>query len=116
MSGIINFNAQIAPMEHVEKVVRQEQEHSQVKQEALMQSAAERLSKDNEQVQKTAESRKDRKVGRKHQDDENSRRKWHSSTKEGTDAGLEGQADDQTLEAGAQQGGLWSGNIVNTKV
>ena len=114
MSSIVNFNAQIAPMEHVEKIVRQEQEHSQVKQEALMQNAATLLSKDNEQVQKTADIRKDRKVGSKNRDDENSRRKWKSSSQKAADE-ADGPDDDENSDAGAQTG-LWSGNIVNIKV
>lgn len=109
MSGIVNFNAQVAPLEHVEKIVRQEQEHGAIKQQALMQKAAERLSKDNEQVQKSAKSRKDRKVGKRNHDDENARNRWAGNADDAPEA------EDESLEAGACSG-IWSGNIVNLKV
>lgn len=113
MSGIINFNAQVAPMEHVEKVVRQEQEHGQVKQEALMQSASQRLSRDNEQVQKTQAATKGRRVDRRSEEDENARKKGGGEARK--DRALAGQADDESLAESAQTD-VWSGNIVNLKV
>lgn len=113
MSGMINFNAQIAPMEHVEKVVRQEQEHGLVKQEALLQSAAQRLSRDNEQVQKTVKSRKDRRVESRTDEDEEARKKGRNfaGKKPGQDSGPDGE--DLAEQA---KTGVWSGNIVNLKV
>lgn len=113
MSGIINFNAQLAPMEHVEKVVRQEQDHGKTKQEALMQRAAEGLSRDNEQVQKAEATKKGRRVDRRNADDENARKKGSSFA--GRDKGLDGQADDAALTESSQTG-VWSGNIINVKV
>lgn len=113
MSGIINFNAQIAPMEHVEKVVRAEQEHSQVKQEALLQKASEHLSKDDRQVQKGADSKKGRRVDQRSQNEEESRR--NGAAFAGKDRGAEGQASDEALTESAQTD-IWSGNIVNLKV
>lgn len=113
MSGIINFNAQIAPMEHVEKLVRQEQEHGQTKQAALMQKASQGLSRDNEQVQKTEKTRKDRRVERRNEEDEDARKKGATFAKK--DRGAEGQADDESLAESAKTD-VWSGNIVNLKV
>lgn len=113
MSGIVNFNAQLAPMEHVEKVARQEQDHGKVKQEALMQSAAQSLSRDNEQVQKTEASNKGRRVNRRTAEDENARKRGQAFA--GRDRGLAGQADDEALAESAQTG-IWSGNIINVKV
>ena len=112
MSGIVNFNAQVAPMEHVEKVVRQEQEHGQIKQEALMHSAAQTLGRDNEQVQKTAATKKDRRVERRTSSNKNG---GQGADFSGKDRGAEGQADDESLAESAQTG-IWSGNIVNLKV
>lgn len=113
MSGIINFNAQLAPMEHVEKVVRQEQDHGKVKQEALMQSAAEHLSRDNEQIKKTEATKKGRRVDRRNADDENARKRHPDFAQR--DGGFDGQADDAALTESAQTG-VWSGNIINVKV
>jgi hypothetical protein len=113
MSGMINFNAQLAPMEHIEKVVRQEQEHGQVQQEALMRSAARRLSRDNEQVQETDASKKGRRVDKRGPEDEDARKKGGAFAQR--DGGLDGQADDEVLFESAQTG-RWSGNIINVKV
>lgn len=113
MSGIVNFNAQIASLEHVEKVVRQEQEHGLIKGEALLQSATRLLSRDNEAVQKTEASPNGRKVERRKADDEGGRKKGSGFAKK--DGGPDGQADDEALLESAQTG-VWSGNIVNIKV
>lgn len=117
MSGIVNFNAQIASLEHVEKVVRQEQEHALVKGEALMQSATRLLSRDNEAVQKTEGSPNGRKVERRRADDEGGRKKGSGFAKKdgGPDGQPDVQADDEALLESAQTG-VWSGNIVNIKV
>lgn len=113
MSGIINFNAQIAPMEHVEKLVRKEQEHGQVKQDALMQKAGEHLSQEGQLVQKTSESKKGRRVDRRKHGREEGKKDASSFTRK--DCGFDGQADDESLAESAQTG-VWSGNIVNIKV
>lgn len=112
MSNMVNFNAQVAPMEHVEKMVRHEQEHDQIRQETLMQSASQLLSRDNEAVQKTAAAKKGRRVQRRNEDDDNGRK---GSGFAGKDRGRGGQTDGESLADGSQAG-VWSGNIVNLKV
>ena len=65
MAEIVNFNAQLAPLEHVEKIVRQEQEHGQTARLASLMEAPSRLSKDNEQVRETTPQQR-RKVDERH--------------------------------------------------
>lgn len=111
MSGLINFNAQVAPMEHVEKVVRQEQQYSQVKLQSGMQEAGRMLSKDNEQVQETAESQKGQRVERrKHGKEQNaSPERQPANKKSEPDSGQEQDIPEISPD-------VWSGNILNLKV
>lgn len=109
MSGLINFNAQIAPMEHVEKVVRQEQQYSQVKLQAVVQQAGKIFSKDNEQVQETAESQKGQRVTRRKHGKEQQAAPEHRQAKTKTEPEQEQGIPDMAPD-------VWSGNILNLKV
>ena len=119
MSGIVNFNAQVAPMEHVEKVVRQEQEHGQIKQQAMLQRAGQSLSEDSKEVQRTSDSGKGDRVKRRTSGDgAEGGAAFYSgefAKKQNADSGLaeqESAAQDNAEASGA----VWSGNIVNIKV
>ncbi len=113
MSDMINFNAQIAPMEHVEKVVRHGQEHSQVTQQALLQKASQTLSKDNEQVQRGAAGKHGKKVERHKGDDHDDASAYRSPKKRAGKNPQEEQPDGEIPDFSPD---VWSGNIVNVKV
>lgn len=113
MSGIINFNAQIAPLEHVEKLVRQEQEHGQTKQAAVMQNAAESLHQDNKQVQESAKSANSRKVKARGEKEAPEQQSGNDSEQQGESQSGQAEPKDSGASAPAD---LWSGNIVNLKV
>ena len=110
MAEIVNFNAQIAPMEHVEKVVRQEQEHAQTSGQALLRQAQRLLSKDKEQVRETLSGRGGRKV---EDEDRSGGEKRHPGSRPEHGPRKGGEPEEKLGESSAD---IWSGNIVNLKI
>ena len=109
MSSIINFNAQLAPLEHVEKVARREQEHADTSQQALLREAPRLLSKDNEQVRRLPES-----LGQKVE-----RRLDGRGREAGGGRGEQQErqpAEEKEESGGDFSGSVWTGNILNLKV
>ncbi|MCL1889389.1 MAG: hypothetical protein FWF99_02650 [Desulfovibrionaceae bacterium] len=50
MAEIVNFNAQLAPLEHVEKIARKEQEHASDSRLTLLRNLPQDLHRASEQV------------------------------------------------------------------
>ncbi|MCL1916337.1 MAG: hypothetical protein FWG17_06515 [Desulfovibrionaceae bacterium] len=56
MAEIVNFNAQLAPLEHVEKIARKEQEHGSDSRLALLRNIPQDLHRASEQVQEPSKT------------------------------------------------------------
>ncbi|MDR2050427.1 MAG: hypothetical protein LBQ63_01460 [Deltaproteobacteria bacterium] len=110
MAEIVNFNAQIAPLEHVEKVARREQEHGHVAGQGLLRDAARLLGRDNEQVQKTGQGEGQRVERRRDEED-----RGGSGAFSGHQEQAEGEENPEDA-ASPSSSNIWSGNIVNLKV
>lgn len=118
--SISNFAAQVAPMDHVAKVVQQEQESGLMKQQALQHGLAEKLTKDGQQVERTSAGEAGQKV--KRQDERGRKGSGHGASgqkdKDGDLAamtGLEEQLADLGIDSETASS-VWAGNIVNVKV
>ncbi|MDR2503206.1 MAG: hypothetical protein LBD82_02300 [Deltaproteobacteria bacterium] len=110
MAEIVNFNAQIAHMEHVEKVVRQEQEHAQTSRQALLRQAPRLLSKDKEQVREALPGQGGRRV---EDEDRSGGEKRHPGSRHERGPRRGGEPEEKSGDFPAD---VWSGNIVNLKV
>lgn len=112
-----NLIVQVAPMEHVARVVLQEQESGAMRQQALQQVTPEKLQRDNEQVAKTSNSEAGQKVRR---GKERHGRPDQHGQQTGGGRGAEDQQEMTPEELEALQleptGNVWAGNIVNMKV
>ncbi|MDR2826391.1 MAG: hypothetical protein LBV76_06300 [Deltaproteobacteria bacterium] len=110
--------AQVAPMEHVAKVVQQEQDSGPVKQAVLQASTALALIKANDQVEKTSSGEAGQKVTRRF--DGRGKNKQGQTPEKflGADNIPEetlAEALDQSIE-NEPTPDVWTGNIVNVKV
>jgi len=113
MASQSNFAALVAPMSHVERLVTQEAEHSFLRQQAVQQLAAQNVSKDAEQVQKTEADGPGQKVRRK--DEEQGSKQGRHFSKDKTRSETE-EAVDGAVSEDVGSTGVWSGNILNLKV
>ncbi|MDR2825778.1 MAG: hypothetical protein LBV76_03160 [Deltaproteobacteria bacterium] len=136
--------AQVAPMEHVARLVQQEQDAGPAKQATLQASAAEAISKANEQVEKTSggeagqkvtrrlDGREKKRQGNTPQNNKNMSNRSEDADVSG-DAGDKGDSGESSASPAASPDELflmnmsaelesepttdvWTGNIVNVKV
>jgi hypothetical protein len=110
MAEIVNFNAQIAPLEHVEKVVRQEQEHGSIAGQELLRNAARLLGRDNEQVRKIGQGEGQRVERRQDQEGRGGSAAFSANPERGS------QEENPEEASSPSSSNVWSGNIVNLKV
>jgi hypothetical protein len=108
--------AQVAPMEHIARVVRQEMDSGPANQLAVQSGVAEALSKAGEQVEKTSPGEAGQKVSRR----SDGRGGKKGQTPEHFLNGEEnpGQSPEDFLAQSPENGAAdaWTGNIVNVKV
>jgi hypothetical protein len=110
--------AQVAPLEHVAKVVQQEQDSGLMKQFTLQAGAAEALNKASEQVEKSSAGEAGQKVTRRFGGKGKNKQ---GQTPEKFSTGDKA-VEEEATESFAQnpENGLaadaWTGNIVNVKV
>jgi hypothetical protein len=110
--------AQVAPLEHVAKVVQQEQDSGLMKQSTLQASAAEALNKASEQVEKSSAGEAGQKVTRRF--DGKGKHKQGQTPEKFSAGGKAVEEDpleifDQNPENSLTDD-AWTGNIVNVKV
>jgi hypothetical protein len=110
------FVAQVAPMEHVARVVRQEMDAGPSNQSALQSGVAETLSKAGEQVEKTSPAETGQKVSRRSEGRGGNKGQTPGNFLNGEQNPEQNQEASfaQNPETGAA--GAWTGNIVNVKV
>lgn len=115
--SINNFVVQVAPMDHVAKVVQQEQESALMKQQVLQQLLPDKLMKDGQQVEKTAAGESGQKVARRKKERGRQGHDGRPARDEDPAAALG--LEEQLTELGIDSetgSNVWAGNIVNVKV
>lgn len=117
--SISNFAAQVAPMDHVAKVVQQEQDSGMMKQMVLQHVLSEKLAKDGQQVERTSASESGQKIKRQDERGRKGSGGGHDGRRENADAAAMTGLEEQLAELGIDSetgSNVWAGNIVNVKV